>query len=157
MTPRKFFISEDDNKFAIMPDDIYSFRVKDVQACVASAEAKNPGAEGYNVTHEIIDSEDGKYDGRLFWNRFWFLPQNDWTWKRFLEALIPTQEWTGDIEIPDPYDLIGLKAKAHLIPSGYTDKNTNQWVEKNEVKNSEYYPYQAATSSTSAQSIDEPF
>jgi hypothetical protein len=157
--PRKFHIGEDSG-FSVMPENIYAFRIKNVEHCVASDNAKNPGAEGYNITHEIIDSEDGKFDGRLFWNRFWFLAQNDWTWKNLMNAILPGQgpgengEWVGDLEIPDPYDLIGLKGKAHLVVGGYKNE-AGVWVEKNEVKQSEYYPYKMGESS--ADWADEPF
>jgi hypothetical protein len=151
--PRKFDIG-DDSGFAVLPENIYAFRVKNVETCEAGPNSKNPGAEGYNVTHEVID--DDQHTGRLFWNRFWFLPQNGWTWVRFLSAILPEQDWKGEVEIPDCYDLIGLKGKAHLVVAQY--KNANGiWVEKNEVKNSEYYPYSGELAEASTDWKSEPF
>jgi len=144
--PRKFDVG--DAEFGVPPADIYTVRVQKCEI-VTIQNGENKGTEGYLFTFEI-DDPDSKYNGRLFWDRLWFLPQNGWTWIRTLSALIPSQEWKGEIDVPDCYDLVGLKCKVEVSEGEYNGKP------KNEVDN--YYPLKGTSEGQFSGGFgDEPF
>lgn len=144
--PRKFDVG--DSEFTIPPADIYKCRVQKCEI-VTIQNGDNKGTEGYLLTFEVDDS-DSKWNGKLFWDRLWFLPQNGWTWIRTLSALIPSQEWKGEIDVPDPYDLVGLKCMVEVSEGEYNGKP------KNEVEN--YYPIKEGSGQFSGGfGGDEPF
>lgn len=148
---RKFDVGEG-SSFGVLPEDVYAVRVQKCEITTIK-NGDNKGTEGYLITFEVA-SED-KYNGRLLWDRLWFLPQNGWTWVRTLSALIPSQEWTGEVDIPDCYDLVGLKCMVSVIESSYTDTASGQTKEKNEIK--DYMPMASGSSTFSGGFGDEPF